>query len=59
MKSFITRMKYIMNLINRIGEELGFDFNFVKVGLLLACFLVAIADLSIIGENTPTSTSGG
>lgn len=33
-----------MNLINRIGEELGFAFNFVKVGLLLACFLVAIAD---------------
>ena len=34
-----------MNLINRIGEELGFAFNFVKVGLLLACFLVSIADL--------------
>lgn len=48
-----------MNLINRIGEELGFAFNFVKVGLLLTCLLVAIADLSIIGENTPTSTSGG
>ena len=45
MKSFITRGKYIMNLINRIGEELGFAFNFVKVGLLLACFLVAIVDL--------------
>ena len=42
---FITRRKYIMNLINRIGEELGFAFNFVKVGLLLACFLVAIVDL--------------
>lgn len=36
-----------MNLINRIGEELGFAFNFVKVGLLLTCFLVAIADLFI------------
>lgn len=34
-----------MNLINRIGEELGFALNFVKVGLLLTCFLVAIADL--------------
>ncbi|WP_275077250.1 hypothetical protein [Limosilactobacillus reuteri] len=36
-----------MNLINRIGEELGFAFNFVKVGLLLTCLLVAIADLFI------------
>lgn len=35
----------VMNLINRIGEELGFALNFVKVGLLLACFLIAIADL--------------
>lgn len=35
----------VMNLINRIGEELGFAFNFVKVGLLLTCLLVAIADL--------------
>ena len=40
-----------MNLINRIGEELGFAVNFVKAGLLLTC-------LSIIGENTPTSISG-
>lgn len=35
----------VMNLIDRIGEELGFAFNFVKVGLLLTCLLVAIADL--------------
>ncbi len=34
-----------MNLINRIGEELGFAVNFVKAGLLLTCLLVAIADL--------------
>ena len=42
---FLFRREFIMNLINRIGEELGFAFNFVKVGLLLTCFLVAIADL--------------
>lgn len=29
-----------MNLINRIGEELGFAFNFVKVGLLLTCSII-------------------
>lgn len=34
-----------MNLINRIGEELGFAFNFVKVGLVLSCLLLAVADL--------------
>lgn len=29
-KSLLFRRKYIMNLINRIGEELGFAFNFCE-----------------------------
>lgn len=36
-----------MNLINRIGEELGFAFNFIKFGLVLTCLLLAVADLFI------------
>ena len=36
-----------MNLINRIGEELGFAFNFIKFGLVLTYLLLAVSDLSM------------